>query len=76
MGWQVEAGNHEGTDLGGLIVALAVDSPGHLSEAPWRVALYLHERVGQPGRRARAIFSGAAGRHPARLATHIGEVVW
>lgn len=76
VGWQVEAGNHEGTDLGGLNVALAVDSPGHMAEVPWRVVLYLDERASESQAAALgAIFSGAAGGHPARLASHIGEVV-
>ncbi len=76
VGWQIEDGNHEGTDLAGLNVALAVHSPGHMAEVPWQAALYLDERASEEQAGALgAIFSGAAGGHPARLAGHIGEVL-
>lgn len=76
VGWHVESGTHEGTDLGGLNVALAVHSPGHMAEVPWLVALYLDDRASEQQASALgAIFSGAAGGHPAVLASHIGEVL-
>lgn len=76
VGWHVEDGQHEGTDLAGLNVALAVHSPGHMAEVPWRAAVYLDERATEAQAGALgAIFSGAAGGHPARLAGHIGEVL-
>ena len=76
VGWHVESGTHEETDLAGLNVALAVHSPGHMLEVPWLVALYLDDRANEVQAGALgAIFSGAAGGHPAVLASHIGEVL-
>lgn len=76
VGWHIDSGEHEGTDLAGLNVALAVDSPGTMHEVPWNVALYLDDRATEAQAGALgAIFSGAAGGHPAVLASHIGEVL-
>lgn len=76
VGWHIDQGDHEGTTLDGLNVALAVYSPGHMASTPWQVALYLDDQAdeAQSGALA-AIFSGQAGGHPARLAAHIGEVL-
>ena len=76
VGWHIDDGAHEDLRLDGLNVALAVHSPGHMAEAPWRVALYLDDRGSEEQQQALgAIFSGAAGGHPAVLASHIGEVL-
>jgi hypothetical protein len=76
VAWHIESGEYEGQQLDGLNVALAVDSPGHMAETPWRVALYLDDQASESqGEALGAIFSGAAGGHPAALGAHIGEVV-
>ncbi len=76
VGWHIDAGEHEGLRLDGLNVALAVHSPGHMAQTPWRVALYLDNQGSEEQQGALgAIFSGAAGGHPAVLAGHIGEVL-
>jgi hypothetical protein len=76
VAWHIDAGEHEGQSLDGLNAALAVDSPGHMAEVPWRVALYLDDQASEAQADALgAIFSGAAGGHPAVLAAHIGEVL-
>ncbi len=76
VGWHIDDGVHDGVRLDGLNVALAVDSPGHMAQVPWRVALYLDDRGSQEQQQALgAVFSGAAGGHPAVLASHIGEVL-
>ncbi len=76
LGWHIDDGEHEGLRLDGLNVALAVHSPGHMAQTPWRVALYLDEQGSEEQQGALgAIFSGAAGGHPAVLAGHIGEVL-
>lgn len=76
VGWHIDKGQFDGTDLDGLNVALAVHSPGHMAEVKWKVALYLDDRASESQAKALgAIFSGQAGGHPARLATHIGEVL-
>ncbi len=76
LGWHVETGTHEGTDVAGLNVAMAVHAPGHMAEVPWNAALYLDERASAAQAAALgAVFSGAAGGHPAVLAGCIGEVL-
>ena len=76
VGWHIDDGTYEGQQLDGLNVALAVHAPGHMAETQWRVALYLDDRASEAQAEALgAIFSGAAGGHPAALAAHIGEVM-
>lgn len=76
VGWHIDSGQHEGTDLADLNVALAVHSPGPMHEVQWHVALYLDDRASEAQAEALgAIFSGAAGGHPAVLGAHIGEVL-
>ncbi|MBW3619937.1 MAG: DUF1326 domain-containing protein [Actinobacteria bacterium] len=76
VGWHIEEGSADEVGLDGLNVALAVRSPGHMAKVPWTVALYLDERAdGQQSDALTRIFTGQAGGHPARLASHIGEVL-
>jgi hypothetical protein len=76
VAWHIDHGEFEGQPLDGLNVVLAVDSPGHMAETQWRVALYLDDQASEAqGEALGAIFSGAAGGHPSVLAGHIGEVV-
>ncbi len=76
VGWHIEEGEFEGTSLDGLNVALAVLSPGHMAKVQWQVALYFDDRASEAQSHAlAAIFSGQAGGHPERLASHIGEVL-
>jgi hypothetical protein len=76
VGWHIDEGTHDGLAIDGLNVALAVYSSGHMAKTPWRAAVYLDERASEPQAQALgAIFSGAAGGHPAVLAGLIGEVM-
>lgn len=76
VGWHIDEGSSDDVTLDGLNVALAVRSPGHMARVPWTVALYLDERAdgGQSDALTR-IFTGQAGGHPERLASHIGDVL-
>ena len=76
VGWHIEEGTDEDVSLSGLNVALAVHSPGNMAQNQWKVAVYVDEQASeaQNGSLMR-IFGGQAGGHPARLATHIGEIV-
>ena len=57
-------------------MALAVYSPGPMTEVDWQAALYLDASATQEQATALgAIFSGAEGGHPAVLGSHIGEVL-
>ena len=76
VGWHIDEGEFEGIGLDGLNVAMAVLSPGHMAKVPWQAALYFDDRATEDQSQALAtIFSGQAGGHPARLGTHIGEVL-
>lgn len=76
VAWHVERGSFGDVKVDGLNVALAVHSPGHMAEVKWKAALYLDERANEAQRGALTqIFAGKAGGHPARLASHIGEVI-
>ncbi len=76
VGWHIDEGNYEGTSLDGLNVALAVQVPGHMMEVKWNAAVYLDDSASEAQAGALgAIFSGAAGGHPAALASHIGQVL-
>ena len=62
--------------LGGLNVALALYSPGHMLETKWQVALYLDETASEGQKNALTqIFTGQAGRHLSNLGPLIGEVL-
>lgn len=76
VGWHIESGKHNDVDLNGLNVALAVHSPGHMMTAKWRAAAYVDDRADEAQQQALlGIFGGQAGGHPARLASHIGELL-
>ena len=76
VGWHIDAGHYGDVDLSGLNVGLAVDSPGTMHEVPWKAALYLDDRADEQQKDALVkIFAGQSGGHPARLASHIGQVL-
>lgn len=76
LGWHIDSGSFGKVSLGGLNVALAVYSPGHMAQVKWKVALYLDERAKQDQKDALTqIYAGQAGGHPAILASFIGEVL-
>lgn len=76
VGWHIDKGKDGDVSLDGLNVALAVHSPGHMATTPWKVAVYVDERASETQNASlMKIFGGQGGGHPARLATHIGEIV-
>jgi hypothetical protein len=76
VAWHIDEGSHGDLSLGGLNVALAAYSPGHMLETPWKVALYLDENASVAQQEAlTAIFGGQAGGHMAALSPLIGEVL-
>lgn len=76
VAWHIDEGSHDDNDLSGLNVALAVHAPGHMAEGDWRAAVYLDDRATEAQAGALGgVFSGAAGGHPAVLASFIGEVM-
>ena len=76
VGWRIEEGDFDGTRLDGLNVAMAAHSPGHMAKVQWSAALYFDDRASESQSHALAtIFSGQAGGHPARLGSHIDNVL-
>ncbi len=76
VGWHIDEGNDGDVALNDLNVALAVHSPGHMIENQWRAAAYVDDRATEAQQAALLrIFGGQAGGHPARLASHIGELL-
>ena len=76
VAWHIDQGRYGQVDLDGLNAVLAVQSPGHMMEGKWQVALYVDERVNQDQRDALTqIFSGQAGGHLAGVVPLIGEVL-
>ena len=76
IAWHIDSGSLGNTDLGGLNVALAVHSPGPMTQVQWRAALYLDERARQAqGQALTQIFGGQAGGHFALISRHIGEML-
>jgi hypothetical protein len=76
LGWHIDSGEFNGLSIDGLNVSLAVYAGGHMADGGWRVALYVDDRSSEEQVDALgAIFSGAAGGHPAVLAGFIGEVM-
>ena len=75
VGWNIAKGSDEDVSLDGLNMALAVHSPGHMATTAWKVAVYVDERADAVQNASlMKIFGGQGGGHPARLASHIGEI--
>lgn len=76
VAWHIDQGHCGDVTLDGLNVALAIHSPGHMLEVPWKVAVYLDARASRDQKDALTrIYGGQAGGHPALLGEHIGEVL-
>lgn len=76
IGWHVERGTHGELTLDGYNVAMAVEVEGNMATTPWRGALYVDERAdAEQAAVLTSIFAGQDGGHPARLASHVGEVL-
>lgn len=76
VAWHIDEGKFDGVHLNDLNVALAVYSPGNMVTTPWRAAVYFDTKASDAQKDALLqIFTGQAGGHPSRLASHIGEVL-
>jgi hypothetical protein len=76
LAWHVDSGRFGDVTLDGLNAALAAESPGHMMQGGWKVALYVDERADQKQRDAlAAVFSGQGGGHLAALGPLIAQVL-
>lgn len=76
VGWHIEDGADGDVSLAGLNVAFAVNAPGNMAQTQWKVAVYVDARANDAQNASlMKIFGGQAGGHPARLASHVGEIL-
>jgi len=74
VGWHITKGHYEDVDLEGLNAVMAIYAPGNMAETPWRAGLYIDSKASAAQQEALTqIFSGQAGGHPSRLASHVGD---
>jgi hypothetical protein len=72
--FNLASGDVEGVDVGGLGVALFVDSPKVMTDGGWKVGLYIDDRASDEQANALTqVFSGALGGPPAALGPLLGE---
>lgn len=76
MFFHIDAGEVEGTDVGGLSVAMLGDSPAQMTDGGWRVGVFMDEQATeeQAGKLG-AVFSGAMGGPPAMFEALLGELL-
>ena len=76
IGWVIDEGHMDSTDLSGLNVGLYLNAPGDLTEGGWQVALYLDDRASDEQKAAlQKIYGGEVGGHPAVIASLFGKVM-
>lgn len=76
VAWHIDEGSYGDVSLGGLSVAMAAYSSGHMLQTPWQVALYLDKNANEAQQNALTmIYGGQAGGPPAALGELIGEVL-
>jgi hypothetical protein len=76
VAWHIDEGNYNDVGLDDLNVAMSLLSPGNMVEVPWTVAVYFDDRATDSQKDSlMQIFTGQAGGHPARLVSHVGEVL-
>jgi len=76
VGWAIEKGHLDNTDLAGLNVGIYLHAPGDLTDGGWRIALYIDDRASAEQKAAlEKIYGGEVGGHPAVIASLVGEVM-
>ena len=74
LAFNVVTGEVEGTDVGGVVCAMVVDSPKVMSDGGWKVGLYISDSASDEQTEAIGrVFSGALGGPPAALGPLLGE---
>ena len=75
VGWKINKGHMDGTDLSDLNVGLWLHAPGLLTDGGWKVSLYIDDRANEQQNKAlQKIWGGEVGGHPAVIASLIGDV--
>ena len=74
LAFNLESGDVDGTDVGGVGVAMVVDSPKVMTDGGWNVGLFIGENASDEQAEALGqVFSGALGGPPAALGPLLGE---
>ena len=74
--FNIREGEVDGTDIGGLKVAIIGDSPKVMTEGNWRVGLFVDEKAtDEQAEKLTGVFSGQLGGPMAALAPLIGELL-
>src|SRR5436190_703011 len=74
LGFNIQTGDVEGTDVGGVGVAMVVDTPKVMTDGGWKVGLYIDEAASDEQAAALGqVFSGSLGGPPAALGPLLGE---
>jgi hypothetical protein len=74
--FDIREGEVDGTDIGGLKVALIADTPKFMTEGNWRLGVFIDDQASEEqGEKLVQVFSGQAGGPMAGLAPLVGEIV-
>jgi hypothetical protein len=74
--FKLESGDIEGTDVGGLTVAVIADTPKVMTEGNWKVGLFIDAAAtDEQAEKLGGVFSGQMGGPMAALGPLIGEVL-
>ena len=74
--FKLESGDVEGTDVGGLAVAVIADTPKVMTEGNWKVGLFIDAAAtDEQAEKLGGVFSGQMGGPMAALGPLIGEVL-
>lgn len=76
VAWRIERGQYGDVPLDGLSLAMALHTPGNMTEGNWKVVVYVDANASEQQKDALVqIYGGQAGGHPAMLASFVGEVL-
>jgi len=73
--FHIREGDVEGTDVGGVKLALVADTPKVMTEGNWRVGLFVDAASDEAADKITAVFAGQLGGPMAGLAPLIGEML-
>ena len=74
--FDIQEGDIEGTDVGGLAVAAIVDSPKVMTDGNWRLGMFIDEEASDDqADKLAGVFGGRLGGPMAGLAPLVGEVL-
>jgi len=76
LAFEINSGEVDGVDVGGLTVAVMIDTPKVMSEGNWRLGLLIDERASdEQAEKLAAVFGGQLGGPMEALGPLVGEVL-